>query len=185
VACLIAGRTDELDRFEDIDLPRLQPRGLGVDDAMAVLRRTADVPIPEEVAARLVDLSCGNPLALMSFAELLAAEQLRGEKALPEVLPVDRSIQAAFARLLDALSPGTREALLLVAVGEPDDLPAIRAAASHRAIDIGWVAEAEAASLVRSGPGSIRFTHSSCGRRSSAARRRLTSATLMRSLPIT
>jgi len=75
----------------------------------------------EQVVARIVAGSGGNPLALIETSAALSSEQLNGTAVLPDVLPIGSSLEAHFAAQVAVLPPQTRLFLLLVAAAPPDD----------------------------------------------------------------
>ena len=101
-------------------LPELRVRGLGHDDASALLATVVPGRLDERVRERLIAETGGNPLALLELPRGMSAAELAGGFGMHE--PLAR-IEDAFQRLrLEPLPDETRRLLQLVAadpVGEP------------------------------------------------------------------
>jgi DNA-binding CsgD family transcriptional regulator len=94
------------------ELPELVLGGLDLAAATALLGAAP------EVAARLLDATGGNPLALLELSGLLTEAQRAGREAIEDPPPVGSSVERAFSRELDALPEATRRALLVAAACE-------------------------------------------------------------------
>lgn len=132
VAVLLGSRLHEKEGVEVGDIGEVRLGGLG--DAAGVQLLQAGHPdkaIPHPVASKLVQLTGGLPLALLEIPRLLSFEQLRGEEALPEPLPVGEAVQQAYRQEISALPSGCTEALLLLAADDTGSLDAV-----------GWALEA-------------------------------------------
>ncbi|GAA0842763.1 AAA family ATPase [Streptosporangium amethystogenes subsp. fukuiense] len=84
--------------------------------------RLADDLAPEladDVRASLLEIACGNPLALGELARSLSPEQLSGAVAPPETLPRGGRLWRAYADRLARLPGDTADMLLLLAA-DPD-----------------------------------------------------------------
>jgi DNA-binding CsgD family transcriptional regulator len=157
VALVIAVR--EPNTAHDFDgLTELPLRGLGEDDARALLMRAVPGGLDERVRDRIVAETRGNPLALldlpgsMSTAELAGGFELLSETELPRHLE-DRYVQRA-AELPEA----TQRLLLLAAVESMGDATLVWRAAEGLGIDRSALAPAEDAQLVEVGA-RVRFRH--------------------------
>ncbi|WP_346148109.1 helix-turn-helix transcriptional regulator [Nonomuraea recticatena] len=131
-------------------LPELSLKGLDQDSATALLAERA-APA-QEVGARLVELTGGNPLALRETVELLTPDQLAGRAALPEPLPVGAGI---FGEQVRKLPGDTRRALLVAALENGGDLELVLDIAGA---EVHALRPAENAELVTVGS-AIRFRH--------------------------
>ena len=76
--------------------------------------------LADAVAARLVERTRGNPLALLEVAGRLTPAQRRGAAPLPDPLPVGARLQAVYEPLLAGLSAPAWRAVLLLAAS-PDE----------------------------------------------------------------
>ena len=116
-------------------LPELEMRGLGVEDARALLKSAVRFPLGEQVRDRIVAETGGNPLALLELPRGLTAAQLAGgfgllgAQAQSGALP--GRIEASFARRLEAL-PEESQRLLLLAAAEPAGDPLLVWRAAER-----------------------------------------------------
>jgi DNA-binding CsgD family transcriptional regulator len=128
-------------------LPAVVLRGLGRDDAAAVLERHAPRPLPPGAADRAFEATLGNPLALIE----LAAAELPDERA----LPAETSVEHAFARRISALPDATRRLLALAAAAEVGDLALLERAGG----EIAALAAAEQAGLVHVELDQLAFCH--------------------------
>ena len=116
-------------------LPELEVRGLGVEDARALLKSAVRFPLGEQVRDRIVAETGGNPLALLELPRGLTAAQLAGgfgllgAQAQSGALP--GRIEESFARRLEAL-PEESQRLLLLAAAEPAGDPLLVWRAAER-----------------------------------------------------
>ena len=137
-------------------LPVLALTGLPPAQAASLLPgRLAD-----PVAARLVEQTRGNPLALTEVAGRLTQAQRVGAAPLPDLLPVGARLELVYEPLLAGLSAPAWRAVLLCAAG-PDGAPAALARALRQdGVDpAATLDEAEERGvLVRHG-GGLRFRH--------------------------
>ena len=113
----------EWSRFEEVQLG-----GLGLDDARALIIRSAGARVADDVAERLHAATGGSPLALIELPRLLGAEQLDGRIVIADPLPAGESVQRAYARQADHLPDDVRRAVLVVAAATTRDLGPIAAA---------------------------------------------------------
>ncbi len=84
--------------------------------------RLADDLVPgltDDVRASLLEIACGNPLALGELVRSLSPEQLSGATAPPETLPRGGRLWRAYADRLARL-PGDTADLLLLLAADPD-----------------------------------------------------------------
>ena len=137
-------------------LPELRVRGLGHEDASALLAAVVPGRLDERVRERLIAETGGNPLALLELPRGMSAAELAGGFGMHAPLA---GIEDAFQRLrLDPLPDETRRLLQLVAadpVGEP--LLLWRAAA-ELGLDPGTADAAVDAGLLDMGA-QVRFRH--------------------------
>ena len=101
--------------------PELLVEGLPADDARVLLDATIAGPLDEQVKARILDETRGNPLALIQLPRGLTPAGLAGGFGLPDARPLSSRIEYSFLQLVDAL-PKETQLLLLTASAEPEAL---------------------------------------------------------------
>ena len=139
-------------------LPALRVPGLGPSEARQLLASTAANQVYSEVSERIIAQTSGNPLALIELGRELAPGQLTGEIALPEPLPMSRSLQARFLSQVRGL-PAATQILLLTAAADPTGDPALLwRAGQHLGFGSYAAGPAEARELVTFGP-TVSFRH--------------------------
>ncbi|MGW4119575.1 helix-turn-helix transcriptional regulator [Nocardia sp. NPDC004711] len=97
-------------------LPVYPVTGLPGSAARELLARTARSSLNEGVARRLTEQTDGNPLALMTLVSALTTEQLSGQAALPEPLPIGSRLATCFLAQIRALPKPTQDLLLLASI---------------------------------------------------------------------
>ena len=124
-------------------LPELEMRGLGAEDARALLKTAVRFPLDEQVRDRIVAETGGNPLALLELPRGLTAAQLAGGFGLLSARAqsgaqsgalsgaLSGRIEESFARRLEALPEQARR-LLLLAAAEPAGDPLLVWRAAER-----------------------------------------------------
>ena len=111
-------------------LPTLRLSGLEPGAARTLLAATVSEPLNARVAARIIDETGGNPLALRELAMHLTPDQLAGRSPLPPRLPVGRLLQGHFLGQARMLPPATGTWLLLASAAPGDDPAALWRAAA-------------------------------------------------------
>ena len=156
VAFLFAVRTGPGSAAPLEGLPVLTLAGLPPSQAASLLPgRLAD-----PVAARLVERTRGNPLALSEVAGRLTPAQRLGAAPLPDPLPVGGRLELVYEPLLAGLSAPAWRAVLLCAAGPEGAAAALVGALRQQGVDAGAALdEAEVRGvLVRDG-GTVSFRH--------------------------
>ena len=131
IALLCAGRVSEIPEAPG-DMPRLELPPLRGREAGELLVGAARVPLDRAVKRKLLELSAGNPLALVELPTALSDAQLQGIDELGEPIPVNGGIERTFGARIARLPERTRRALLL-AVAAGSDAAAPLAAAYEKA----------------------------------------------------
>ena len=149
IVVLAATRTGEQDGIRQ--LTQLPLSGIGLAAATELVSWHADAT-PESVE-RLHRATAGNPLALI---ELAGADEAPLFSAAP--LPVPARLVTAFASRADSLGTAGRLALTVAAVAG-SDLRLVAAVCERLGVDVGALAEAEAAGLVGLADDGVRFRH--------------------------
>lgn len=99
---------------EGFAVEELQP--LPADVAARLLTASTDVAIAPRVAARLLELAEGNPLALTHVTAALSSGQLSGTEPLPQDIPLVGGLRTVFTRQLPVPGTPARDLLDLAAV---------------------------------------------------------------------
>jgi DNA-binding CsgD family transcriptional regulator len=156
IAMLFAAREPERARFLASEMPTLQVEGLAPTAARTLLGACAP-DLAEGVAARLVRLTRGNPLALLELPRALAPAQLASLSPLDDPLRVRAEIEQSFLNRARALSPDARHVLVLVAAEGADDDDAVSNALETAGLAGRPLTEARTAGLLAAE--ALRFCH--------------------------
>ncbi|MGW0207444.1 hypothetical protein ACWDZ8_17085 [Streptomyces sp. NPDC003233] len=114
------------------------------------------------VRRRVVEMSAGNPLALIELPVTLGADAVPSESLASPALPLTTKLERAFASRLADLPSGTRHALLVTAAADDGALTEVLAAASMLTgtqMSVHSLEPAIAAGLVCADEFRIGFTH--------------------------
>jgi DNA-binding CsgD family transcriptional regulator len=158
IVILFAAREGEARVFEPSDLPSLTLRGLDAEAAAALLTR-GGVETAPNVRDLLLTQTGGNALALVELPLALTADQLSGVDPLPEVLPMTRQIESAFAERIRRLPAETRLALLVAAADDSEDVRLVGRAGMSLGAGLGALEAAEEAKLVTIEGTRLEFRH--------------------------
>lgn len=158
VAMVITVRPDFAELSEASGLPAVDVPGLP-DVACRELLASRGIVASPEVAAELVRASSGNPLALMETARSLDAAQLRGERPMPELLPVGRQLRRAWGVRLDELPERTRQALVLLAASRSPAVGPLTSALRVSGLALSDLDPAEKAGLVTAAARTVQLRH--------------------------
>lgn len=158
VAVLVSVREGEPSALDESGLPALTLRGLDPAAARELLDAEARGIAPS-VAARLVEATGGNPLALAEIPAELSAAQLAGAQPLPEPLPAGAGLARAFSRRVQALPPESAKALLVAAASDSAELDLVLRAIEAAALDPSALEPAERAGLVGAVEGRLEWRH--------------------------
>jgi DNA-binding CsgD family transcriptional regulator len=156
---LAASRAGEEGLFERAGLPGYELRPLD-DAAAAALLEDRFPALAPRVRQRLLAEAQGNPLALLELPVALTDLQRSSAGGMPAVLPLSLRLQAMFAARISALPAVTFQLLLLAVLSGTGDLRLLEAAGRWSG-EIGALAPAERARLVRIDPsaGRVVFRH--------------------------
>ena len=139
-------------------LPELLVRGLGEEDARALLDSALPWPVDERVRDLIVAETRGNPLALLELPRGLAPAELAGGFGLPAAVSLPGRIEESFRRQLDGVPPETRRLLQLAAADPSGDPLLVWRAAERLGIGVRASAPEATAGLVEFGV-RVRFRH--------------------------
>jgi DNA-binding NarL/FixJ family response regulator len=149
------------DEYPDLtirsDLPCVDVAGLSPDACRQLLRqRGHDVAAP--VLDELVELTAGNPLALLETASSLRPSQLRGTEpvGLP---PLGRNLEHAWSCRLQDLPDTTRTALAVMAASRSSSITVLASALAAEGHTLAALGPAEQAGLVSVTGDCYQFRH--------------------------
>ncbi|WP_433297288.1 helix-turn-helix transcriptional regulator [Pseudonocardia sp. CA-142604] len=160
VAMVFAARTPgEIPNLTGLtDLPGLDLAGLPDDDARALLRSALRGPMDEQVVARIVAETRGNPLALLELPHGSTPTELVGGSGMKAARALPGRIEESYLQRVAQLPSGTRQ-LLLVAAAEPIGDPVlVWRAAARLGIGAEAASPAAAVGLLEIGA-QVRFRH--------------------------
>ena len=147
--------------FTTAELPELELRGLDETPAREVLaRHAADLSYADQ--ERVFREAAGNPLALVELPLAIRAVASSGLETGPGLVPLTARLERAFAARVADLPALTRDALLIAAVDNADDLPEILAGASALAgqpVTVAALETAVTAGLLRFDDLHVQFRH--------------------------
>jgi DNA-binding CsgD family transcriptional regulator/tetratricopeptide (TPR) repeat protein len=103
------------------DLTQVQLRGLGDDDARALLTRTMPGQLDEQVRENILAESRGNPLALLELHRVLSPAELAGGFGLANADELNSRLRRSFDRRLGDLPPAATMLLLVAAADSTGD----------------------------------------------------------------
>ena len=156
VAIVLAARRGEEESLDTRGIEEIELEGLDDPSARELLAQSGAGPLAPPVASRLIAATGGNPLALVEMPPVLSERQRAGGEPLDDPLPVGESVERAFLVRASELSPDARNALLLAAASDGDDLAPVARAAGPAASALD---EAEAAGLARVRGERLAFRH--------------------------
>jgi DNA-binding CsgD family transcriptional regulator len=158
VAMLFAVREGTARVFEAPGVAELVVEGLGTEAAAQLLAESAP-EATDPVREWLLAEAAGNPLALLELPSGLSAAQLEGRAVLPETTPLSSRLRTAFLERIDRLPLETRTVLLIAAVDDSGELPAVVGAAGEAGLGADALDPAERVGLLRLVDGRIVFRH--------------------------
>jgi DNA-binding CsgD family transcriptional regulator len=158
IAMLFGVREPEVRTFATSGIPELRLGGLGRHAATELLSVLLPANTGSLVAEQVVEMSLGNPLALIELPRGLTQAELEGHDPLPEPVRVAKAVERAFLRRLARLPASTRRALLVVAASDAGEVRTISRALEALELDATSLRAAENAGLVTVG-WSVDFCH--------------------------
>jgi DNA-binding CsgD family transcriptional regulator len=155
VGLVLAGR----ERLEElVGLPEVEVEGLSPVEARSLVNRAFPGPFDEEVRARIVCETQGNPVAVVDTLRLFSPVAIAGGFGSPTAIPLPTAMEGSFRRELAGL-PDDARLLLLVAAAEPLGRPRLLwRAADVLGIPATAAKHVDAAGLLRFG-GLVGFRH--------------------------
>jgi DNA-binding CsgD family transcriptional regulator/tetratricopeptide (TPR) repeat protein len=155
ILIVAAVRTGEPCALCSPDLPTWELRGIDADASRELVAARRAEPTGADLAARVHELSGGNPLAILELAADPTGLTARWPGA---PAPVPATLVRLYAQRAAALGEPARGALLLAAAAG-DDLPLVARACAADGIDVGSLAEAERIELIRILDDRVTFAH--------------------------
>ena len=155
VALLAATREGEGRRFVAGGLSELTVEGLPDDVAAALL----DERLPDGVRHQLIQLTHGNPLALLELPRGLSEDQRSGLAPLQHDVPLTAGIEETFLARVRPLPEDARRLLLLAAADDSQDLGSVLSAAASLGVPRSALDAAERAGLLDTQGERVRFRH--------------------------
>lgn len=129
-------------------LPALDVSGLDERAALLLITTLVADPVDPAVARKIVAEAEGCPLAVREIVAGLHREHLSGHEALPDPLPIGAELERHFLGQVEALSPDTRTALLLVAAEPSGDRSVLWRAGKYLGADLAALEPARSAGLL-------------------------------------
>ncbi|MDR0181993.1 helix-turn-helix transcriptional regulator [Lysobacter arvi] len=139
-------------------LPDLVLKGLDLEHATLLLENALSGPLDEQVKARILDETRGNPLALIELPRGMTPAELAGGFAFPAPRNLTKRIERSFIRRFERLPRDSRLLLLLAAAEPIGDVALLWRAADRLGIGTDAAAMAESAGLLDLGM-RVRFPH--------------------------
>ena len=154
IALVAAKRPDRPSGFDDGSCEELRLGGLELDEVRELLAPGVEAP---DVVEQLWRETGGNPLALTSLPDRLAAEERSGREPIVGPLPATTRVRRIYESRIFALPPETRRALLVAAASDEASMTTINDAVSAIGADPARLAAAEQAGIVTIRDGAIEF----------------------------
>jgi DNA-binding CsgD family transcriptional regulator/tetratricopeptide (TPR) repeat protein len=148
IAMLFAVRDPEIRSFTAPGIPELRLGGLDRAAARRLLATRLPAGAGPLVAEQLIEISLGNPLALIELPSGLTAPQLAGQRPLDEPARAGTAAERGFRRRLAQLPSSTRRALLVVAASDVGEVRALSRALNVLGLDSQSLEPAEQAGLI-------------------------------------
>ena len=155
VALIFSVREGERVPFESGGVEALVLSGLDRDEAATLLAGV----LAEDVLDTLVELTRGNPLALLELPATLSEAQLHGRAPLEQPLRVGTGIQRAFARRALVLGEDVRRALLVAAADDSRSVAVVEGACRRLGAGTVELRRAEDAGLLQIDGPQLAFRH--------------------------
>lgn len=121
---------------------------LSDEAARDVLTDHVGRPLAPDIAADLVELASGNPLALVELADSLTPDQILGDIPAPASVPVTSRLCRSIHRRLAELSEQARLLVLMAVVDEQLAVDTVLPVVEQSGSDLGVLDEAIASGLV-------------------------------------
>jgi DNA-binding CsgD family transcriptional regulator/tetratricopeptide (TPR) repeat protein len=157
VALVVAGR-DDGDLSWRWDAPSATVGGLSRAECELLLWRHR-FDVAPRVLDTLVELTAGNPLALLETVAALPAAVLTANAPIPDPPPLGRRLEHAWSHRTRNLPDDTRAAVAVVGAGRAPSVRTVEAALARRGLDLSALGPAESAGLLVVTDNTYDFSH--------------------------
>ncbi len=148
IAMLFGVREPDVRDFTAPGIPELRLGGLDRAAARQLLATRLPADAGSLVAEQLIEISLGNPLALIELPSGLTAPQLAGQGPLDKQVRAGTAVEHGFLGRLAKLSSSTRRALLVVAASDVAEVGTLSRALAVLGLDTQSLEPAEQLGLV-------------------------------------
>ena len=148
VAMVFSVREPELRTFPATGIPELTLSGLDRGAAAELLASRMPAGTSSLVVEQIIELSQGNPLALIELPRGLEETEVVREEPLQEPFRVAASVEREFVRRLAGVPVSTRRALLVAAACDAGEQRVLSLALEALDLDLSSLEPAEGAGLV-------------------------------------
>ncbi len=155
VVVMFASRDGRPTPFEGAGIQTVRLTGLDREDAA----RLVEGRVPPVAVDRIVELTCGNPLALLELPATLSQEQLLSRAPPGQPLRLSDGIERAFADRAVLLGEQICRAVLVAAADESGSLETVAAALAALGGDMDQLRAAEDAGLLSLDGPTLSFRH--------------------------
>ena len=158
IALVFATRTPVPSPDHLAGLPELRLRGLADESARELLATATAGPLDETVAARIIEETRGNPLALLELYRGVSAAGFAGGFALPHAADLPTRIEDEYAARMAELPDEVRRMVLLAAADPVGDPALIVRAGQLLGLGVGAMNLAAATDMLAFGA-NVHFRH--------------------------
>lgn len=159
VALIFTARDGDQRTFAADGVPTLALAGLSSPAARLLLAERSGAPLPEQVAAALLEQTGGNPLALVELPTSLTGAQLDGTAPIPAQLRLTDRVQRVFLDRCRRMSAEVQTLLLVAAADDSGRLAVVARAAALLGVAASALPEAERAGLMVTDRDLVRVRH--------------------------
>ena len=149
-----AGDAGGYDHLRTLDLA-----GLGEEATGGLLAARSGITPATRVVSRVHRLTGGHPLSLAELARLLSRQQLLGQSALPDPLPLSSNLQRTFLDRVRRLSESAQLALVVCALDSTGRLGILLAATEELGLSETALTEAQESGLLVEAAQQVTFLH--------------------------
>lgn len=129
-------------------IPRVRLSPLTEEASLQVLNDRMTTWLAPDLAADIVELASGNPLALVELATSLTPEQLGGEATAPTSLPRHSRLRRSVGKRFRQLSGQARKVILMAVVDDQLTVDTVVRATEENGTDLGVLDEALGSGLI-------------------------------------
>lgn len=159
VAVVLAARDGQSRAFAPEGVPALSLSPLADAASRSLLGAATELPVPDEVADRLLTLAAGNPLALVELPATLSGDQLAGAAPMPSRLHLSAGVERVFLDRCRRLPPEVQTLVLVAAADDSGQVAAVSRAAAVLDVGSGALDEAERSGLLVVDGSAVRVRH--------------------------